>query len=153
MASSNLAGKLEAEIQLKSNGDEFFHSFGGKAHKLPDLVNHKVKSIVVHEGDWKTENSIKLWTYVIDGKVEVFKERLKIDEETKTVTAVAIDGDCMKHYKKYIASIQVVSRDGSSFAKISVEYEKLNENEPIPTKYLDWIIHTTKDVDASLIKA
>ncbi|KAL3501891.1 hypothetical protein ACH5RR_036340 [Cinchona calisaya] len=70
-------------------------------------------------------------------KLRSFKERLKIDDETKTVTAVAIDGDCMKHYKKYIAGLQAISRDGSSFAKFSIQYGKLNENEPIPTKYMD----------------
>ncbi|KAL3501890.1 hypothetical protein ACH5RR_036339 [Cinchona calisaya] len=153
MSNNNLSGKLVAEIELKSDGDEYFHSFGGKAHQLPDLVNHQINSIDVHEGDWKTEGSLKLWTYVIDGKVEVFQERLKIDEETKTINAVAVDGDCMKHYKNYVVTLQVISRDGSSFAKFSIEYEKLNENEPTPTKYLEWLVHTGKDVDASLVKA
>ena len=62
---NNLVGKLEAEFELKSDADEFFHSFGAKAHQLPDLVNEKVNRIEVHEGDWKTDGSIKLWTYVI----------------------------------------------------------------------------------------
>ncbi|KAL3501895.1 hypothetical protein ACH5RR_036344 [Cinchona calisaya] len=126
---------------------------GGKAHQLPDLVNHIFKSIDVHEGDRNTEGSVKLWTNVIDGKVEVFKERPKIDEETKTVTAVAIDGDCMKHYKNHVVTLQVISRDGSSFAKFSIEYEKLNENEPTPTRYLEWLVHSGKDVDTSLVKS
>ena len=51
---NNLVGKLEAEFELKSDADEFFHSFGAKAHQLPDLVNEKVNRIEVHEGDWKT---------------------------------------------------------------------------------------------------
>ncbi|XP_027098236.1 MLP-like protein 43 [Coffea arabica] len=150
---NNLVGKLEAEFELKSDADEFFHSFGAKAHQLPDLANEKVNRIEVHEGDWKTEGSIKLWTYVIDGKVEVFKDRLKIDEENKTITSEAIDGDCMKHYKNYIITLQVISRGDSSFAKYTIDYEKLNENEPSPTNYLDWLLHMGKDVDASLIKA
>ncbi|CAI9096001.1 OLC1v1032061C1 [Oldenlandia corymbosa var. corymbosa] len=151
--SNNLVGKLEGELKLNSNPDEFFHSIGGKAHQLPDLINHKIPSIELHEGDWKTEGSIKNWTYVIDGKVEVYKERMKFDEETKTVTAEAIDGDCMKHYKNYVVTAKVVTNeDGSGAVKYSVDYEKLNENEPTPTKYLEWIGHMLKDLDASLVK-
>ena len=76
----------------------------------------------------------------IDGKVEVYKERLKIDEENKTTAAEAIDGDCMKHYKNYKATLQVISRGDSSFAKCTIDHEKLNDNKPSPTKNLDWLV-------------
>ena len=68
MASPILAGKLEAEIKIKSDPDEFFHSFGGKAHKLPNLCSDKVHGVKVHQGDWKTKGSVKLWTYAIGSK-------------------------------------------------------------------------------------
>ncbi|CAI9095999.1 OLC1v1032059C1 [Oldenlandia corymbosa var. corymbosa] len=153
MASNDLAGTLEGEVKLESKGDEFFHVIGGKAHRLPDLISHGIQSIGLHAGDWKTDGSIKNWTYFMDGKVESFKEKLKVDEETKTVTAEAIGGDVMKHYKKYIITIKVVpNEDGSKVAKYSIDYEKLNENDPTPTKYLEWIGQMIKDLDASLAK-
>ena len=61
---ANTAEKLEAEINIKSDPDEFFHSFGGKAHQLPNLCSEKLHAIDLHEGDWKTEGSVKHWTYV-----------------------------------------------------------------------------------------
>lgn len=153
MASPVLAGKLEAEIKIKSDPNEFFHSFGGKAHKLPNLCSEKVHGVNVHQGDWKTKGSVKLWTYAIDGKVENLKERLTVDEESKTVTAEAIGGHILEQLKSYKASLQVIPKGGSNYAKWTIEYENINENEPAPTKYLHWLIHAGKDVDASLVKA
>jgi hypothetical protein len=38
-------------------------------------------------------------------------------------------------------------------ARLIIEYEKLNENIPVPDKYMDFMITVTKDIDASLTKA
>ena len=59
---------LEAEIKVKPDPDEFFHSFGGKAHQPPNLCSDKVHGVNLHEGDWKTEGSVKHWTYAIGNK-------------------------------------------------------------------------------------
>ncbi|CAI9096000.1 OLC1v1032060C1 [Oldenlandia corymbosa var. corymbosa] len=150
--SSNLVGKLEGKVTLNSNPEEFFRIVGGRADQLADLINHKIPSEEHHEVDRKTEGCIKNWSYIIDGKVEVFKARLKDDEETKTVTLEALDGDCMKHYKNYVITYIVSGEDGSNVVKYSVDYEKLSENEPTPTHYLEWLGHMLKDLDASLVK-
>ena len=42
---ANTAEKLEAEIKIKYVPDEFFRSFGGKAHQLPNLCSEKVHGI------------------------------------------------------------------------------------------------------------
>ncbi|XP_027098324.1 MLP-like protein 34 [Coffea eugenioides] len=150
---ADTAEKLEAEINIKSDPDEFFHSFGGKAHQLPNLCSEKLHAIDLHEGDWKTEGSVKHWTYVTDGKVETVKERFKVDEENRIVTLEAIEGDIKEQYKSYKAELQVISKGVSNFAHWSIEYETIKENDPAPTKYLHWLIHAAKDVDASLLKA
>ncbi|CAK9154745.1 unnamed protein product [Ilex paraguariensis] len=150
---ANLAGKVEAEVEIKCDADEFFHSWGGKAHQLPNLCSEKLHNVEVHEGDWKTEGSAKLWTYVHEGKVETLKERLKIDEENKHLTADVIEGDPMKLYKIYKVSLQIITKGQSSFAKWSIDYEKINEDVPAPTAYLDWIVNSSKLVDKSLLKA
>jgi hypothetical protein len=36
--------------------------------------------------------------------------------------------------------------------KVTLEYEKLNENVPPPTKYLDFIVDVFEDIDAHLLK-
>lgn len=76
-----------------------------------------------------------------------------MDEQNKTVTAEAIEGHILEQYKSYKGMLQVISKGNSNFAKWAIEYENKNENEPAPTKYLHWLIHAGKDVDASLLKA
>ncbi|KAL5761040.1 hypothetical protein ACOSQ2_019878 [Xanthoceras sorbifolium] len=41
----------------------------------------KVEAVDLHEGDWETPGSIKLWKYIIDGKTEIFKERVLNKDE------------------------------------------------------------------------
>ncbi|CAK9154747.1 unnamed protein product [Ilex paraguariensis] len=149
---ANLAGKVEAEVEIKCDADEFFHSWGGKAHQLPNLCSEKLHNVEVHEGDWKTESSVKLWTYVHEGKVETFKERLKIDEENKLITADGIEGDPMKLYNVFKVSLQIIPKGQSSFVKWSIDYEKINEDVPDPTSYLDWLVNSGKLADESLLK-
>ena len=88
-----------------------------------------------------------------DGKVETAKERFKVDEENRIVTLEAIEGDIKEQYKSYKVELQVISKGVSNFAHWSIEYETVKENDPAPTKYLHWLIHAGKDVDASLVKA
>ncbi|CDP20847.1 unnamed protein product [Coffea canephora] len=150
---ANTAETLEAEIRIKFDPDEYFHTFAGKAHQLPSLCSDKMHGIDVHEGDWKTTGSVKLLTYAIDGKVETVKERIGVDEENRTITYEVLEGHILEQYKTYKAKFQVISKGDSNFAKWGIEYENFSENERPPFHYLQWLVHAAKDVDASLLKA
>lgn len=71
------------------------------------------------------------------------------------MTFVGLDGDPMKKYKVFKASYQAIpkSSDQGSLVKLSIEYEKLNEDVPTPNKYLDFIGMVTKNMDEHLLKA
>ncbi|CAK9180272.1 unnamed protein product [Ilex paraguariensis] len=171
---ANLAGKVEAEVEIKCDADEFFHSWGGKAHQLPNLCPEKLHNVEVHEGDWKTEGSAKLWTYVhaqicssflnfafvcdrlcgfvsgrCDGKKKVAKEIIEaIDEEKKLVTFKVIEGDLMELYKTFIATVHVDTQGESNVVTWTFEYEKLNENVEDPNTLMGMCINMTKDIEA-----
>ncbi|KAL6969969.1 hypothetical protein U1Q18_029679 [Sarracenia purpurea var. burkii] len=96
----SLAGKLEAEVEMtKANGEEIFHIFSGrKAPHTSKLCPEMVPKVDLHEGDWDTHGSIKVWTYVAEGKVETIKEKASVDEENRIINWTALEGHCLELY-------------------------------------------------------
>lgn len=88
-----------------------------------------------------------------EGEVEIMKEKVEVDEEKKLVTLTVLEGHCLNLYKSYKIIFQVIPKIEGSSVKITVEYEKLNENIPPPNKYLQLIVNILKDLDAHLLKA
>ncbi|KAL5763272.1 hypothetical protein ACOSP7_019536 [Xanthoceras sorbifolium] len=121
----SLAGKVEVDVELKASGD------------------HKIQAVDLHEGDWETPGSIKLWKYIIDGKTEIFKERVHFDDKDKCIT---MDG-------KYKVIFQVLNKDEGGLVKLSLEYEKHKATDEPPYQYLDFVAGLIKDIDAHLVKA
>ncbi|KAJ6429873.1 hypothetical protein OIU84_021308 [Salix udensis] len=107
----------------------------------------------MHEGDWETEGSIKIWRYSVDGKQEVFKEKVVVDEEKNTVGLIGLEGDVMTKYKLFNPTYHLTPKGDGSLARLIIEYEKLDENIPVPDKYMDFMISVTRDIDESLAKA
>ncbi|OWM64003.1 hypothetical protein CDL15_Pgr006373 [Punica granatum] len=76
-----IEGKLEAELELKSTVDKLYKRLKSEIHHAPDASSDKIHAIEVHEGDWETPGSVKLWTYTIElhimdlsGKLETAME-------------------------------------------------------------------------------
>lgn len=80
------------------------------------------------------------------------KEKVELDPENKTVTMVVIEGDLMKHFKSYKVIIKVIPKSECSLVKWIWEYEKLQEDGPTPSKYVDFVTDLTKNIDAHLLK-
>ncbi|KAH7834625.1 hypothetical protein Vadar_018010 [Vaccinium darrowii] len=108
-----LTGKMEGEVEIKSNGDDIF-------------------------------------PMCADGKVETYKDRVSIDEENKTVDLIALERHLLEVYKSYNIIYQFHNGE-TNIVKITIEYEKKNEDVPPPQKYVDFIISLIKDLDAKLI--
>ncbi|KAL7240223.1 hypothetical protein ACSBR2_005982 [Camellia fascicularis] len=89
----------------------------------------------------------------IEGKVETFKEKVTIDEENKTVHLTAVEGHCLDLYKSYNIIYQIIPKGETNVLKITIEYEKRNEDVPPPQKYMDFIIDLVKDLNAKLVMA
>lgn len=87
-----------------------------------------------------------------DGKTETIKDKVEIDDEDKSVTFSATEGDLFKSYKSFKATVKITTTAEGASAKVTVDYEKLNEDVPAPDKYLDFVLNILKDVDAHIIK-
>lgn len=87
--------------------------------------------------------------YIVEGKEEIFKERIEVDEVNKTITYVAVGGNVLDSFKNYKAIVVVEN----GIFKLRIEYEKLNYDTPPPKKYQQFILNIVKDLDGNLVKA
>ncbi|KAI5317930.1 hypothetical protein L3X38_037637 [Prunus dulcis] len=70
LGSNILHGFIGTQIELKSPADKFYKIFKGQAHLIPNVSSGHIKGVQVHEGDWETHDSVKIWNY--------HEERLKM---------------------------------------------------------------------------
>ncbi|OWM83063.1 hypothetical protein CDL15_Pgr011745 [Punica granatum] len=84
----------------------------------------------------------------VDGKSGVFKEKVEFDDASMTITLHGIEGDVYNEYKVYRPICKVVPKNRGSVAKLVIEYERVNEDAPIPNKFMDLFVSMTKDIDA-----
>ncbi|KAK7827604.1 mlp-like protein 43 [Quercus suber] len=60
-----LVGKLEADVEIKAPADKFFNILRSEIHHIPNISSDKVHGVEVHEGDWETSGSVKLWKFTV----------------------------------------------------------------------------------------
>ncbi len=83
-----------------------------------------------------------------DGKSGVFKEKVEFNDANMTFTLHGVEGDVFDEYKVYRGTCKVVPKNKGSVAKLALEYERVNEDVPIPNKYMDFFVRMTEDIDA-----
>ncbi|KAL1346460.1 MLP-like protein 43 [Arachis hypogaea] len=151
-----LSGKLSTEIVIHAPAEKFFNLVSKSIHDVQNICE-RVHHTKLHQGeDWHSiGDSVKHWTYVIDGKVTTCKETIEsIDENNKTIKFNLFNGDISQQYKILKLSIQEIDNsNGSVSAKWTVEYEKINDNVEAPYGYMELFDKSTKEMDAHLLKA
>ncbi|KAL2347653.1 hypothetical protein Fmac_001653 [Flemingia macrophylla] len=141
---------LEERVQLKSCPEKFYNFLKTQNQNIPSNVHsEKLHAVEIHEGNWDTSGSVKLWKYSIEGKEEIFKDKVIMDEANKKITYVAEGGSVLELYKSYKAILKVEN----GILKLRIEYEKLNDDTPPPKRYQQFIINIVMDIDANLVKA
>ncbi|KAF2297107.1 hypothetical protein GH714_017469 [Hevea brasiliensis] len=115
-----LKGKLESVLELKSSPEKFLNPWKEQAHQVPNHSPTNIQGVHVHEGDWVTAGSIKVWNYTIDGRAEVFKEKIVFDDEKKILSIVGLEGDLFKIYKVYTVSWELKPKSQGSLAKVTL---------------------------------
>ncbi|KAJ0095796.1 hypothetical protein Patl1_15429 [Pistacia atlantica] len=148
-----LTGKLGADIEINAPAAAFYNVWKSQCHHLPNATPSNMQAVEVHEGDWETAGSIKLWNYTVAGRSESYKERIEVDDETMTVGLVGLEGDVFKNYKSWKPIIQVIPKESGSLLKLTLEYEKRSEDVPVPNEYLDFMVSVMTDLAAHLTKA
>lgn len=57
---------LEESVELKSSGEKFYNFLKSQNQKIPRNVHsEKLHAVEIHQGDWNTPGSVKLWKYNI----------------------------------------------------------------------------------------
>nr|ACJ83999.1 unknown [Medicago truncatula] len=148
-----LAGKLITELGIKSPGEKFFKLFASELHEV-HKVCERVHHAKLHEGeDWHHNDSVKHWTYVIDGEVHTCNEQVEeVDEQNKKITFKLFGGD-IENYKVLKLILEVIIKDnGTSALRWTIDYEKNNENVDTPNGWMDYLSKSTRDIDGHLVK-
>ncbi|KAI3952500.1 hypothetical protein MKW92_009127 [Papaver armeniacum] len=148
---SGLVGKLIAESEVNCNADKFYKIF--KHHEeVPKAIPHIYTSVKPVEGDGLTSGCIKEWGYVLEGKSLIGKEKTTYNDETRTIHHSVIEGDVMNDYKKLDGTLVVNPKaDGhGSIVKWIIEYEKINEDSPVPIPYLAMCNQITEGLNSHL---
>ncbi|KAE9597043.1 hypothetical protein Lal_00008010 [Lupinus albus] len=148
-------GKLEVDIDLKSNADKFWETIRESTTIFPKAFPHDYKSIEILEGDGKAAGSIRHIIYA-EGSLLVKSSKEKIeaaDDEKKTVSYTIIDGDLLQYYKKFRGHISVTPNENGSEVKWCAEYEKAAHDVPDPTIIKDFVVKNFLEVDAYIQNA
>ncbi|KAF3489757.1 hypothetical protein F2Q69_00055568, partial [Brassica cretica] len=80
------SGTYVTEVPLKGSAEKHYKRWKTENHLFPDAIGHHIQGVTVHDGEWDSHGSIKIWNYTCDGKQEVFKERRENDDENMAVT-------------------------------------------------------------------
>ncbi|KAI3947508.1 hypothetical protein MKX01_017072 [Papaver californicum] len=151
----DLLGKLGFEAEIKCSADKYFGMFSHNVTQLPKFLPNIYKSVEIIEGDETSVGSISLWKYNGGGKEMIAKDRLKMfDKEKRSITYELLEGELKNYYKAMSMTLNVVPKQGAagnaSLVTWSVEFEKVNEDIPNPTAYIDALKLATKELSSQL---
>ncbi len=152
-------GKLEANIEIKSNADKYWGAIRDFATVFPKAFPNDIKSIEIVEGDGKAVGSV--YHIITGGEGSPFAktlvEKIEIVDDAKKMMVIdtaAIEGDVLPHCKSFKEHVTVIPKgDGSSLLKWVGEYEKPNKEDPVPTILKDLELHTYQVLDAYIQNA
>jgi len=91
-----------------------------------------------------------LW---LDGAPTAAKVMEDIDNTKLSTTFNVIEGDLMGAYKSFKAIVQATPKGHGSVVRWTMIYEKLSENIPAPTAFVDFAVDLTKDINAHMTQA
>ncbi|GLT36909.1 hypothetical protein SLA2020_112550 [Shorea laevis] len=93
--------KSEADVEIKAIAEQFYWTFGTRAHQVPNAAPTWIQKVAVHQGDWETHGFVKVWNLTATGVAETFKEKVELeDQESKTVRLVGLEGDLFNHLQE-----------------------------------------------------
>ncbi|KAJ6890767.1 MLP-like protein 423 [Populus alba x Populus x berolinensis] len=147
-------GKLEVDVDIKSAAKKFWDNIRDSTNLFPKAFPDQYKSIEILEGDGKAAGSIRLFTYAEGSPiVKVSKERIDtVDEAKKEVSYSVIEGDLLKYYRSFKATIVVTPKGDGSLVKWMCEYEKASDDVEVPHVIKDFVVKNFLEVDELILK-
>ncbi|XP_014490833.1 MLP-like protein 28 [Vigna radiata var. radiata] len=148
-------GRITTEIGVHSTAEKWYNLFAKSLHDVQHLSD-SIHAAQLHQGeDWHHHETVKHWTYKIDGNVEKCLEKIEsIDEEKKTINYKLFGEDIDHRFKVFNLIFQAIDKEnGGAIIKWTIEYEKLNEEVHPPYGYIEYLHNGTRDIDSNLVKA
>ncbi|XP_031251068.1 MLP-like protein 28 [Pistacia vera] len=151
---AGLSGKVEKDFEINVPVEKFYKLWKFECFHFPTASPSNIQGVEVHEGDWETGDSIKIWTYTV-GRGKTFKEKVEADDERMTITLHDIEGDIFKNFKfwKPVFKVAPKQQGSGSVVTVSIEYKKRNKDIPDPVAYVDCMASMTTDVASHIMKA
>ncbi|KAL1203591.1 MLP-like protein [Cardamine amara subsp. amara] len=148
-----MSGTYVAEVPLKGSAEKHYKRWKSENHVFSDAVGHHIQGCNMHDGDWDSHGSIRSWNITCDGKPEVFKEKREIDDKNMTLTLRGLEGNVMEKYKVYDVIYQFIPKSNEGcVCKITIIWEKRNENCPEPINYMKFVKSLVADMDIHILK-
>ncbi|KAF3954256.1 hypothetical protein CMV_020376 [Castanea mollissima] len=147
----SLFEKVEAEVEIKASAKRFHEVNSKRVAEVPKLSPNFIQSVDLLEGEWGKEGSVMCWYFVFDGKAVMSKEVIEtIDDKNHLVTFKVIGGILKEMYKSFKFIIQATPKGEGSLVHWTLEYEKLNADDPDASSMLQFAVGQSKDIDAHL---
>ncbi|KAK7342947.1 hypothetical protein VNO80_25905 [Phaseolus coccineus] len=150
-----LFGKISIEIEVHATAEKWFKIFSTQLHDVQNIAESVHETKLHHGEDWHHNESIKHWTYVIDGKVTTCHESIEsLDEESKTIKCKLFGEEIDHKFKVFNLIFQAIDKEnGGAIAKWTIEYERVDEEVDPPYGYVEYVHKCTADIDGHLLKA
>ncbi|KAI3871733.1 hypothetical protein MKW92_004743 [Papaver armeniacum] len=149
---------LHVQEEIKNCSAEQFYSFlKHEMTKLPQVCPHIFKSFEILDGDGKSAGTVRLLKIATGAShEEILKDTIvSVDDESKTLSVRSINGDFLRMYPKFeytTTATPLITQIGeqSCLVKLSVEYEKENEDVPPPHGYAELAVSMYKAIASHL---
>ncbi|XP_026438342.1 major latex protein 15-like [Papaver somniferum] len=147
---SGLIGKLVTESEVNCDAEKYYKII--KHHEDVPNATPYVSDVKVTEGHGTTSGCVKQWNFVVAGRNEYVLEKTTYNDETRTICHSDFEGDLMKKYKKFDAILVVKPKDNGHGSNVrwTIEYEKNNEDSPVPIDYLGFFQSLIDDLNSHL---
>uniref|UniRef100_A0A1J3F990 Bet v I/Major latex protein domain-containing protein n=1 Tax=Noccaea caerulescens TaxID=107243 RepID=A0A1J3F990_NOCCA len=148
-----MSGTYVTDVPLKGTADKHYKRWRSEQNLFPDAIGHHIQGVTVHDGDWDSHGAIKVWNYTRDGKDEMFKERIEMDDEKMVVTINGLEGHVMEELEVYVVTFQFIpeSEEGC-VCKVTMVWQKRSEDIPDPIHYMKFVEKMVADMDDHILQ-
>ncbi|KAL0450075.1 UNVERIFIED_CONTAM: hypothetical protein Slati_1563900 [Sesamum latifolium] len=100
--------KVEASTQISSSADKFYSFFRNDMNQLLTIIPDIIQTVELIQGEEGSVGAAKRWKFLLGGiSLSMDMETLALDDDARSITFKAIDGDVLLLYKTYQFTIAV----------------------------------------------
>ena len=66
------SGTYVTEVPLKGSAEKHYKRWKTENHLFPDAIGHHIQGVTVHDGEWDSHGSIKIWNYTCGNNTFIF---------------------------------------------------------------------------------